>query len=145
MSSYTGNDRTILFFICCLLFFRIEADQPVDGPYTYGAEHRSIVDFHAAFLIGPVDSFRLVSGSLINTDVGVEVSTGRLGRDGSSCREQVFPFCIEVFQCRDVLFPRLRISRIHRFEFIIVEIFIGQSGKTVAEFMYYDRTEGSVA
>ena len=83
---------------------------------------------------------RHVATSLIDTDA-IHFLRIRLCRDRCVLGEHIAPFTFEIIERCDVLFPRFRVGRIEILILIIVVVFIGQTGKTMSEFMHDDRLE----
>lgn len=104
--------------------FRIESDQPFDSLLTYRTKLRMLVGAHPAIRIGAIDAFQRIAGTFMES--------GTL---------HAFPLTVKIFQCCDVGFPRLNVSRIHRNLLLFVGIFVSKASKGMSELMNHHGLE----
>ncbi len=139
----------------------VEVGDALDGAGADGAEVGDLVDFHAAFLGGTVNTLGLVSATLKHADalrggiehalllvVGDFAIVGYLGvgqrGNGSSLGQHVGPFALEIDQRGQVGLPGLGVGGIHGLVGVVIEVFVAQARIGVAELVDEDLMEGGM-
>ena len=144
----------------------VEVDHVVDGLLADGAEDGSGVGAHAAVLCAAPDALALVAAALEEADALYGAAAGASGareggeaaeeaaaeavrligddvavRENGTRREHVLPFRREVGEGGNVGLPGLGVGVVHLDVLIVVEVFVGEAGKAVAEFVDDDGFE----